>query len=199
MLLNVKDVILEEVNVKELNIIEGDSDIIVKKTKPNFKSIGPKFGKDVKKIQQIINNFTTEQISEIEKNGKLNTAGYEISSDDIEIYTEDIEGWIVESFNGITVALDTKLDEKLIEEGFVREFINRIQNYRRNNEFDVSDKIEIYFKSGNNINEIIQRNEEYIMNETLSEKIQNANGQDFAFSETEINGETCKIYLQKIH
>lgn len=199
MLLNVKEVILEEVNVKELNIIEGDSDIIVKKTKPNFKSIGPKFGKDVKKIQQIINSFTSEQISEIEKNGKLNTAGYEISSDDIEIYTEDIEGWIVESFNGITVALDTKLNEKLIEEGFVREFINRIQNYRRNNEFDVSDKVEIYFKSENNLVEIIRRNEEYIMNETLSEKIQSANGQDYAFLETEINGESCKIFLQKIH
>nr|HMS65527.1 class I tRNA ligase family protein [Ignavibacteria bacterium] len=198
MILNMKDVILEEVNVKELNIIEGDSDIIVKKTKPNFKSIGPKFGKDVKKIQKIINNLTAEQISIIEKKGKIKTEGFEITTDDIEIYTENIEGWIVESYNGITAALDTKLNDKLIEEGLVREFINRVQNFRRNNDFDVSDKIEIYYRTTDNIQEAIVKNEEFIKNETLSEKIKNANGQDFSFFNTDINGENCEIYLQKI-
>jgi len=198
-LLNVKNIILEEVNVKELNIIEGDSDIIVKKTKPNFKSIGPKFGKDVKKVQQIINNLTSQQISTLEKTGKLTLDGFELTKDDIEIYTENIEGWIVETYNGITVALDTKLDDKLKEEGIVREFINRVQNFRRSNEFDVTDKVKIFFKTTKNISSVLNKNIDYIKSETLSENIVGANGQDFKYYNTDINGEQCDIYLQKIN
>jgi len=198
-LLSVKDIILEEVNVKELNMIEGDSDIIVKKSKPDFKSIGPKFGKDVKKVQQLINNLTASQISEIEKKGKLNIDGFEFLTEDIEIYTENIEGWIVESYNGLTVALDTKLDEKLTEEGIVREFINRVQHYRRNNDFDISDKIEIFFKTTEKINFAIIQNEDHIMKETLSEKLKNANGFEYDFFKTDINGELCEIFIQTIN
>ncbi|MDQ3194507.1 MAG: isoleucine--tRNA ligase, partial [Bacteroidota bacterium] len=95
---NVKDIILEEVNVRELILIEGDSEIIVKKSKPNFKSIGPKFGKDVKAVQKIINEFTAAQISEIERTGRLNFGNFDFSKDDIEIYTNNIEGWIVETY-----------------------------------------------------------------------------------------------------
>ncbi|MCY7362308.1 MAG: DUF5915 domain-containing protein, partial [Ignavibacteria bacterium] len=197
-LLSVKDIILEEVNVKELNMIEGDSDIIVKKSKPDFKSIGPKFGKDVKKVQQLINNLTASQISEIEKKGKLNIDGFEFLTEDIEIYTENIEGWIVESYNGLTVALDTKLDEKLTEEGIVREFINRVQHYRRNNDFDILDKIEIFFKTTEKINFAIIQNEDHIMKETLSEKLKNANGFEFDFFKTDINGELCEILFKQL-
>lgn len=198
LLMNIKDIVLEEVNVKELKIIEGDSDIIVKKAKPNFKSIGPKFGKDVKKVQQIINGLNSSQISGLEKDGKLNSGGFEILTEDIEIFTENIEGWIVESFNGITVALDTKLDSRLIEEGIVREFINRVQNYRRTNDFNVSDRIEIYVRTSDSIRDVLKKNEDYIMNETLSEKILNANGHEYDFMNTDINGEPCDIYLQLI-
>jgi len=198
-LLNVKSIILEEVNVKELNIIEGDSDIIIKKTKPNFKSIGPKFSKDVKKVQQIINTLSSQQISEFEKTGKLSAGGFELAKDDIEIYTENIEGWIVETYNGITIALDTKLDDKLKEEGIVREFINRVQNYRRSNEFDVNDKVKIFFKTTENISSVLNRNIEFIKSETLSENLSIANGQNFEYYNTDINGEQCDIYLQKIN
>ncbi|MEO6695379.1 MAG: DUF5915 domain-containing protein, partial [Ignavibacteria bacterium] len=197
-LLSVKDIILEEVNVKELNIIEGNSDIIIKKTKPNFKSIGPKFGKDVKKVQQLINGMTSLQISEVEKNGIVKINEFEFTREDIEIYTENIEGWIVETYNGITVALDTKLDEGLKEEGIVREFINRVQNFRRSNEFDISDKVKIFFKTTENISNVLKKNMEYIKSETLSEKIVSANGQDFQYFNTDINGEQCDIFLQKI-
>ena len=198
-LLNMRDVILEEVNVKELKIIEGDSDIIVKKTKPEFKSIGPKFGKDVKKVQHIINNLTSQQISTIEKTGKLNVDGFDLDINDISIYTENIEGWIVETYNGITVALDTKLDVTLKEEGIVREFINRVQNFRRSNEFDVRDKVKIFFKTTENISSVLNKNIDYIKSETLSENIVSANGQDFVYYNTDINGEQCDIYLQKIN
>lgn len=197
-LLSVREIILEEVNVKELKIIEGDSGIIVKKTKPNFKSIGPKFGKEVKNVQKIINNLSSAQITELERSGKLNIEGFDLTKDDVEIYTENIEGWIVDTYENITIALDTKLDKKLIEEGIVREFINRVQNFRRNNNFDVSDKVKIYVKTSENINSVLNKNIDYIKSETLSENILNSNGHDFDFFNTDINGEPCKIYLQKI-
>ena len=196
-LLNIKEIVLEEVNVKELNIIEGDSDIIIKKAKPNFKSIGPKFGKDVKRIQLLINNLTSSQISELEKKGSLQVEDFAIQSDDVELYTENIEGWIVESYNGITIALDTKLDETLRDEGIVREFINRVQNYRRTNDFEVSDKIKIYLKTPENINSVLLNYEDYIKDETLTEKILSGEGKEFEFLKTEINGDPCEIYIQK--
>ncbi|MEO8666357.1 MAG: class I tRNA ligase family protein, partial [Ignavibacteria bacterium] len=196
---NVKDVILEEVNVRELNFIEGDSDIIVKKSKPNFKSIGPKFGKDVKAVQKIINGLTSAQISELEKTGKLSLEGFDFTRDDIEIYTNNIEGWIVDTYGDLTIALDTKLDDELIEEGIIREFVNRIQNFRRTNDFDVSDKVKIYFRSSENISLAIKRNIDYIKAETLSENIESANGYDFAFVKSEINGEPVELFLKKIN
>lgn len=197
-MLNVKDIILEEVNVKELNIIEGDSEIIVKKAKPNFKSIGPKFGKDVKTVQKIIDNLTSKQISELEKTGKLSVDNFNVTKEDVEIYANNIEGWIVESFGDLTIALDTKLDNNLIEEGIVREFINRIQNFRRSKDFDIKDKVKIYFRTTDNIKSIINKNIEYIKAETLSENIVSSNGYNFDFLKSEINGEPCEVYLQKI-
>ncbi len=198
-LLNVKDIVLEEVNVKDLNIIEGDSDIIVKKSKPNFKSIGPKFGKDVKKVQKIISELSPEQIAVIETEGELSLEGFNFNRDDIEIYTNNIEGWIVETYNGITAALDTKLDDDLIEEGIVREFINRIQNFRRTNNFEVSDKIIIFFRTTEKISSAINKNLDYIKSETMSENIINSNGHEYDFSKSEINGEQCDLYLEKIY
>ncbi|MDZ4711722.1 MAG: isoleucine--tRNA ligase [bacterium] len=198
-LLNVKEIILEEVNVKELNIIEGDSDIIVKKSKPNFKSIGPKFGKDVKAVQKIINELTPAQISQLEKSGNVSAGGFELTKEDIEIYTNDIEGWVVETFGDHTIALDTKLDKELIDEGIVREFINRIQNFRRTKEFDIKDIITIHYKTTDNISEVINRNIDFIKSETLSDSITGANGLDLDFLTSEINGEQCDLYLQKIN
>ncbi len=196
---NIMDIILEEVNVKELNIIEGDSDIIVKKSKPNFKSIGPKFGKDVKKVQKLINELSSKQISELEKSGKLTIEGFEFTKDDIEIYTNNIEGWIVETYGGITVALDTKLDKELIDEGIVREFINRIQNSRRSNDFKISDSVRIFYRTSENIRSAINKNLEYIKSETMSEIITSSKSHDYDFSKSEINGELCELYLEKLN
>ena len=196
---NIKEIILEEVNVKELNVIEGDSEIIIKKSKPNFKSIGPKFGKDVKKVQKIINELNSIQISELEKSGKLILDGFEFTNDDVEIYTDNIEGWIVETYGGITIALDTKLDKELTEEGIVREFINRIQNFRRSNDFNVSDSVRIFYRTNKNIESVINKNLEYIKSETMSVNISSSNGNDYDYSKSEINGELCELYLEKIN
>jgi len=196
---NMREIILEEVNVKELNIIEGDSDIIVKKSKPNFKSIGPKFGKDVKQVQKLINELNSKQISEIEKSGKLSIDGFELTKDDIEIFTNNIEGWIVETYGGITIALDTKLDKELIDEGIVREFINRIQNSRRSNDFKISDSVRIFYRTTDKISSAIKRNLEYIKSETMSENISSSKGHDYDFFKSEINGELCELYLEKIN
>ena len=196
---NMREIILEEVNVKELNIIEGDSDIIVKKSKPNFKSIGPKFGKDVKQVQKIINDLNSKQISEIEMSGKLTIDGFELTKDDIEIFTNNIEGWIVETYGGITIALDTKLDKELLDEGIVREFINRIQNSRRSNDFKISDSVRIFYRTTDKISSAIKKNLEYIKSETMSENISSSKGHDYDFFKSEINGELCELYLEKIN
>ncbi len=194
----VKGIILEEINVKELNYIEGDSDIIVKKAKPNFKSIGPKFGKDVKKVQQLINGLVKSEISEIEKNGSLSKDGFEITSGDIEIFTENIEGWIVESSGGLTIALDTKLDDKLIEEGIIREFINRVQNYRKNNNFDVSDRIKITLRTTEKILDIVKNNFDIISNEIGCTEIADTGNKDMEFFVTDINEAKCEFHVEKV-
>jgi isoleucyl-tRNA synthetase len=198
-LLEVKEIILEEINVKELKIIEGDSDIIKKKAKPNFKSIGPKFEKDVRKVQGIINNLSNSEINDIENLGELLKDDFSIKLEDIEIYTENIEGWIVEIDNNLTIALDTKLDHELIEEGIVREFINRIQNFRKTNNFEVNDKIIISLKTTENISNIINKNINFIKREVYCEDILNANGEALELYKTDINGETCEFFIEKLN
>ena len=199
-LLNVKDIILEEINVKELKLIEGDSDIIRKKAKPNFKSIGPKFGKDVKKVQVIINNFTNDDIKKIEKENCIGKEGFVITRDDIEILTENIEGWLVESEDNITIALDTKLNSELIEEGIVREFLNRVQNYRKTNNFNVNDGIKIHTKTSKKIEEILKNNFNSFKTEIICSEIifDNNSNNDKEYYKTDINGEICEILVEKI-
>lgn len=194
----IEGIILEEINVKELKIIEGDSDIIKKKTKPNFKSIGPKFGKDVKKIQQIINNLSHNEITKLEKSGEIEKDTFKILREDVEIFTENIEGWIVESDNNLTIALDTKLDNELIEEGISREFVNRIQNFRKSNSYNVNDKISIKIKTDSAILNAINKNFANIKNEINCESLSETNENGLQFFETEINEILCKFYIEKI-
>ena len=196
-LLKVKDIILEEINIKELNIIEGDSDIIVKKAKANFKSIGPKFGKDVKKVQSLIADFDAKDIAKIESEGYLVKDTFNISKDDIEILTQNIEGWIVESHKSLTIALDTKLDEELIEEGLTREFINRVQNFRKMNGFDINDKVKLYIDSGSKTFNSLHKYSERIFSETLSTELNQSKGNTEDYFETDLNGEACCIKIEK--
>ena len=144
-ILAVADLIKQEVNVKELQLINADetSELIVKQIKPNFKVLGARLGKDMKVVASEIQNFSVEQISSLEKDGKIQVAGYEISLGDVEILTKDIPGWTMTSEGKITVALDLTITEELKSEGIAREFVNRVQNLRKDKGFDLMDKIEI--------------------------------------------------------
>jgi isoleucyl-tRNA synthetase len=168
----VKNLILSEVNVKELEFITDASGILVKKIKPNFKTLGPKCGKLMKQTATAITEFSQVDISKIEKDGvfNLDVAGekFEISLSDVEILSEDIPGWLVTNIGSLTVALDITLTEQLQEEGIARELINRIQNIRKDSNFDVTDKIKLQIEKHNKINSSINNNKLYICTETLA-------------------------------
>lgn len=202
-LLKMKDVILEEVNIKELEILDDDSTLVHKSAKANFKTIGPKFGKNVKAVAEKIKNFTSTEISLIEKGDsvavEINGESLSVSKDDVEILSEQISGWIVESESGVTVAVDTHLTPELISEGLAREFVNRIQNMRKDAGFQVTDKINIAFSGNSDFKTAINSFTKYIAVETLAEKIETKvefNGgfvQDWKIGEDEI-----KIKIEKV-
>ena len=168
-LMDISEFIKSEINVKNVELVGDSSKILIKKAKPNFKLLGPKFGKDLKIISAYINDLSSEQIEKIE-NDKLLTLenNVELLLEDIEIYFEDIEGWQVVSENGTTIALDTNIDEELKNEGIAREIVNRIQNIRKDSGYNVSDKIIIEIENNNLIEKAIFENIDYIKNETLA-------------------------------
>ena len=172
----IKPLVLAEVNVKALEFMTADSDILVKKIKPNFKTLGPKFGPQMKLIAQAIAQFTSEDIDSIENNGSyfitINDQKIQIDLQDVEISTEDIPGWAVTSLNGLTVALDISLDQRLINEGLARELVNRIQNNRKDSGLEVSDRIQISISADNGLEQAIKENLDYICSETLADKLQ---------------------------
>lgn len=174
----VKSLILHETNVKELEFISLQNDFLVKKAKPNFKLLGPKYGKMMKEISNIIQNWDSAMINEIEKNKKatINTSqgDIEILLDEIEIITEDIPGWLVSHENNFTVALDITINDELRQEGIARDFVNRIQNLRKEKNFDVTDKIKVMFYSDDDfVNKSILENYSYVCNEILAEELKN--------------------------
>ena len=168
-----QDVILEEVNIKELIVLEDDSSIVNKSAKPNFKVVGPKYGKLVKSLTNAIKALDKNAISIIEKTGRLELTldgqNVKISSEDVEIVSHEIEGWIVESQEGVTVAVDTELNEDLIAEGYAREFVNRVQNMRKEVGFDIVDRIKVSFETDKIMSGYIIKFSDYISNEVLAD------------------------------
>ncbi|WP_153396261.1 isoleucine--tRNA ligase [Chryseobacterium vaccae] len=197
-ILAVADLIKQEVNVKELQLINAEeaSHLIVKQIKPNFKALGPKLGKDMKTVGGEITNFNAEQISTLEKEGKIDIQGYEITLDDVEISTKDIPGWTVTSDGKTTVALDLTLTDELKSEGIAREFINRIQNLRKEKDFELTDRIQIFIEENSPFIEDIKKNEEYISSEVLSNKIEIVSSLS-NFNEIEIDEVNFKINVEK--
>ena len=171
----VSDLIKAEVNVKEIEILEDASGLLVKQIKPNFKALGPRFGKDMGLIAKQIQNFTTDQINELDNTGELKIVISEksiiLTSDEVEISSQDIPGWLVANANGITVALDITLTQELIDEGIARELVNRIQNIRKDSGFEVTDKITVQLLSNMELEKAILANEEYIKSETLTRSL----------------------------
>jgi isoleucyl-tRNA synthetase len=171
----VSDLIKAEVNVKEIVLLDDASGILVKQIKPNFKALGPRFGKDMGLIAKEIQSFSAQQISQLDKDGSIDIviAGNSIilSLEEVEISSQDIEGWLVANSNGITVALDITISEELKEEGIARELVNRIQNIRKDSGFEVTDKIKVHLQKNSELEKAVKANEAYIKSETLTETL----------------------------
>ena len=187
----VSSLIKAEVNVKEIVLLDDDSGILIKQIKPNFKALGPRFGKDMGLIAKEIQNFSTLQINQLDKDGKIDItiAGNSItlSIEEVEISSQDIEGWLVANSNGITVALDITISEELKSEGIARELVNRIQNIRKESGFEVVDKIKVHLQKNTALENAVKANEAYIKSETLTETLvfedDLSNGTEIEFDE----------------
>jgi len=176
-ILYIADLIKAEVNVKELEVISPDADMenMVKKIKPNFKTLGKKYGKQMKEIAQSMNSFGNHEIGEIERNGKymltLPTGNVELTPEDVEIITEDMPGWLVSNEGKLTVALDITVTDALLREGIARELVNRIQNIRKSNGFEIVDKIVIEIEQRDEITEAVKEFSNYIASQTLANSV----------------------------
>ncbi len=200
-ILAVQDLIKHEVNVKEIKLISEDSGILVKQIKPDFKKLGPRFGADMKAVAAAIGQFGPEQISALEQNGslRLEIAQKSITLDrsDVLISSQDIEGWLVASASGLTVALDVTITESLKYEGICRELVNRIQNLRKDSGLEVTDRIEISLVAHPMLNEALKHFGDYVCEETLADQLyvvqQLEQGQVIEFDEitTQLNIKKC--------
>ncbi|MCB0752832.1 MAG: class I tRNA ligase family protein, partial [Ignavibacteriae bacterium] len=198
------DVILEEVNIKELEVLEDDSSIVNKSAKANFKSLGPKYGKMMKTLASRIKDFTKEEIKKLEtdKTFSFTLDGNDITltPEDVEIISTEIEGWVVESEDGVTVAIDSELDENLIGEGLAREFVNRIQNMRKSSGLEVTDRITVTYTSDEKLNNYLEQFYKYIGNEILSDQIIFGKNSEEGYKEEVIIGEyTSNISINKVN
>ncbi len=175
-ILAVQDLIKSEVNVKAIEFIDDASGLLVKQVKPNFKVLGPRYGKDMKSVVGVINNFTAKEIETIEREGEIaieiNGKMIKLASTDVTITSQDIEGWLVASSGDITVALDVSISEELKKEGIARELVNRIQNLRKDTGLEVTDTIDVTLLRDGIVEDAVQQNIKYIKNETLTANLE---------------------------
>ena len=199
-ILAVSDLITSEVNVKELEVMDDASDILVKHIKPNFKVLGPKYGKEMKEIAKEILGLGQNDIQKIEQEGELmlqlDNKKIKLQLSDVEITSQDIEGWLVASSGPLTVALDVTIDEALKNEGIARELVNRIQNLRKESGLEVTDKIELRIQKDGNVEKAIESNKAYLKSETLTEIL---NLEEHLEEGTEVTFDEIqtKLFIQK--
>jgi isoleucyl-tRNA synthetase len=202
-ILNVQHIIISEVNIKELEFISEEKSNLVKSIKPDFKKLGPRFGKQMKTLADRILAFTQDEIRQLEEYQEysfdMGEISVRISADDCEIITEDIPGWVVSNSGNLTVALDVHLTESLIEEGHSRDLVNKIQNLRKDSEYEVTDKILIKILHHTFLDSAIINNYAYICSETLAEKLDLVDDTNISdFNEIAINDQiTTKILITK--
>ncbi|MEL4456603.1 isoleucine--tRNA ligase [Lutimonas vermicola] len=197
----VSDLIMSEVNVKEVELLHDASDILVKNIKPNFKVLGPKYGKDMRFVSQAISGLSDEEIGVIDREGELpiQVNGKEVTLllEEVDISTQDIEGWLVANQGNLTVALDVSISKELKNEGIARELVNRIQNLRKESGLEVTDKIILYIKKDGIIDEAVEANEAYIKSETLTKQLilkeEVENGNNVVFDQV-----NTVLFLEKI-
>ena len=199
-ILAISDLIKHEVNVKEVELLEDASDILVKQIKPNFKALGPRFGKDMKLIANSIQKLQANDIKQIEEKGvldiEINGKSIRLQLDDVEITSQDIEGWLVANQGAMTVALDVTISEPLRAEGIARELVNRIQNLRKDSGFEVTDRIEVFLQADENIENAIKLNLEYIKIETLTDELHLVAQLDKGI-EVSFDAVNSKLHIQK--
>jgi isoleucyl-tRNA synthetase len=202
----VSDIILEEINVQKIEYIEDEGSVISKKVKPNFKTLGPRFGKEMKALAEAIRVMSHKQIALLEKQGRLSLEldgkVFELLREDVEVMHEDIEGWLVASdeANGIMVALDTEMTEELEMQGLSRELVSRIQALRKESGLDITDRIALTLEGSEKVLDAVKSNESYIKAETLAITLATAT-LDLSSSakgkEETVNGEICRLSLEK--
>ncbi len=198
----VKDLILAEVNVREVEFIDDTSSIVKRKIKPNFKTLGPRYGKLMKEITKAVSELTGPEITAFENSGShtfaINGQEVRLASDDVEIISEDIPGWQVANDGKLTVALDITVTDELRNEGIAREFINRIQNIRKEAGFDVTDKITLQIEDHEFIREAVKRHSGYIGSQTLATDIKLVNTlSGTRIREVDIDEVMVKISVEK--
>ena len=195
------DVILEEINVKAIEFIDESSEIVRRTATANFKVIGPKFAKLVNAVAKRIKEMSSSEVVQLDRDGKfsmdLNGTPVTLSREDVTISAQSIEGWLVESAEGLTVALDTKLTSELINEGLAREFVNRVQNMRKDAGFSVTDRIRIYFESSGRLAGAITNMSDYIKSETLATQLQPGRDSAQHWGKWDIDGEACQIGISR--
>ena len=201
----VADIIVDEVNVQKIEYVEDEGSVISKKVKPNFKTLGPRFGKDMKVLADAIRLMTHRQIALIEKEGRLSLEFdgrvFELQRQDVEIMHEDIEGWLVASdeSQGIMVALDTEMTEELEMLGLARELVSRIQSLRKESGLEITDRISLRVSGTGKLLDAVKRNDAYIRDETLASSLDISpydSGEVSGDGES-VNGEMCRLSLEK--
>jgi isoleucyl-tRNA synthetase len=199
----VKDLVLAEVNVKEVEYIDDTASILIKKIKPNFKTLGPRYGKLMKEISNLISTLTPVEIAAFELNGNhpciISGNPIVLTTEDVEIISEDIPGWQVANEGKLTVALDITVSDELRCEGIAREFVNRIQNIRKETGFDVTDKITVIIEDHESVREAITRYAEYIGSQTLATSVtlmKNISGENI--TEVDIDEVVVKVLVTKV-
>lgn len=201
---SMKDIVLDEVNVKEIEFVKDDSGIVHKSAKPNFPVLGKKAGKHMKAIATMVGTLSSEQINLFENEGQLaltmdDGSVIELTGDDMVVLRTGLDGWQVESEDGLTVALDTTLTDALRAEGFAREAVNRIQNMRKEADFEVTDRISVYFSGSEPVNSAVLVHSEYIRHETLAEGLTIGSVAKSDFSkEWDIDDQPCTISITRI-
>lgn len=192
----VKDLIMNEVNVKEIKFVDGAAGVLVKKVKCDFKKLGPKFGKQMKAVAAAVAGMSQEAIAELEKNGsytfQLEGGEAVVEASDVEIFSEDIPGWLVANEGKLTVALEVTVTDELKREGIARELVNRIQNIRKNSGFEITDKIAIVLSKNPNTDDAINEYNTYICNQVLANSLVLA---DEVENGTEISFDDFSLYV----
>ena len=197
---SVEDIIKEEINVKEIEYVSDDTNIVRRSAKPNFKIIGRKYGDATQVVAQAIKSLTHDQVRKLEQSSvfalSIGEQTLQIDFEDVEIVSEDIEGWLVASDGGLAVALDTELDETLLREGLAREFVSKVQKFRKDSGFEVTDRISIRFVSDDDTASALETMRTYIVLETLTETLER--GEQPEGVDLEINGRQVNVRIMRV-